>query len=226
MSGLFSRLPRAAIFDLDGTLLDTLEDLADSMNDALRRIAFPAHPLASYRQFVGDGAQVLAHRAVPEHHRDAATVGFVYTTYLECYKRRWNLKSRPYAGIPGLLDQCVESGLRLAVLSNKADEFTRLVVHGLLPNWPWAVVRGQLPHVPRKPAPDGALDVARELGIAPADCLFLGDSAIDIACARAAGMSSLGALWGFRPRSELEAADPDRLAASPDEVREFLTRKF
>jgi phosphoglycolate phosphatase len=222
MSGTGLRPPRAVIFDLDGTLLDTLEDLADSMNDALRRIAFPVHPIASYRHFVGDGPQMLARRAVPEHHRNTATVGVVYATYLECYQRRWSLKSRAYPGISGLLDHCVATGLRLAVLSNKADHFTRLVVSGLLPHWPWAVVRGQLDGVPRKPAPEGALAVARELGIAPAECLFLGDSAVDIACAHAAGMSSIGALWGFRPRAELESAGPDCLAASPDEVRKIL----
>jgi phosphoglycolate phosphatase len=215
---------RAIIFDLDGTLLDTLEDLADSMNDALRRIALPVHPLSAYRQFVGDGAQMLAHRAVPVHRRDPVTVDFAYSAYLECYARRWHLKSRAYPGIPELLDHCVTLGLRLAVLSNKADHFTRKVVSALLPHWPWSVIRGQVSGVPRKPAPDGAFAVARELGVAPAECLLLGDSAVDIACARTAGMASVGALWGFRPKSELESAGPDDLANSPAEVSCILRK--
>jgi phosphoglycolate phosphatase len=213
---------RAIIFDLDGTLVDTLEDIADSMNDALRLLAMPAHPIECYRQLVGDGAQRLAQRALPGWWCDTLTAEVLYDFYLRCYERRWRLKSRPYDGIASLLDACVAAGLKLAVLSNKADHFTRQVVLALLPDWEWAVLRGQLPRFPRKPAPDAALAIALEMGVAPEECLFLGDSAIDVECANAAGMYSIAALWGFRERAELEAASPRQIVHRPADVMAFL----
>ena len=216
-------MPGAIIFDLDGTLLDTLEDLADSMNDALRALGFPTHPMDAYRTFVGDGAQMLAQRAVPPAHAtDDVTVGAVYQAYLGAYGRRWALKSRPYDGVAGLLDTCVARGIQMAVFSNKADSFTQVVIRTLLPHWPWAVIRGQRADCPRKPAPDGALQVAAGMGLTPAQCWFLGDSGVDMACANAAGMRSFGALWGFRSRAELEEAQAGRLVASPDEMTRLL----
>ncbi len=217
-------MPGAIIFDLDGTLLDTLEDLADSMNDALRALGFPTHPLEAYRTFVGDGAQMLAQRAVPAAHaRDEVTVGAAYQAYLGAYGRRWSLKSRPYDGVRDLLDACVVRGVKLAVFSNKADPFTQVVIRTLLPDWPWSAIRGQRADCPRKPAPDGALQVASELGLDPGDCWFLGDSGVDMACANAAGMRGFGALWGFRSRAELEEAGAAHLVASPAEMQRLLT---
>ncbi len=214
---------KALIFDLDGTLLDTLGDLADSMNAALRSLGFPTHPLSAYRVFVGDGAQMLATRAVPAHWRaDDATVDAVYRAYLAAYDRHWHVNSPPYAGIPQLLDALVARGTRLAVLSNKADRFTHLVVEKLLPSWPWAAVRGQRADTARKPSPDGAFAIAEELGLSPQECAFLGDSGVDMACANAAGMLSLGALWGFRPQAELEEHGARHLVATPADVLPLL----
>lgn len=215
---------RAVIFDLDGTLLDTLEDIADAMNDALRELAMRGHALPAYRRFVGDGAQMLAARVVARPVADPLTIQTVYQRYLEAYGRRWHLKSRPYAGIDRLLDGCEAAGLGLAVLSNKADHFTRQVVERFLPRWSWLAVRGQRAGTPRKPAPDGALALADQMGVSPAECLFLGDSDVDVLCARSAGMWALGALWGFRPRAELEAAGAHALAATPLHARELILR--
>ena len=216
-------MPPVLLCDLDGTLLDTLEDLADAMNDALRAFGFPTHPLPGYRLKIGDGAQMLAARAVPAAHAtDAATVDAVYHAYLAAYERRWRFKTRPYDGIAELLDTCVRHGTRLAVYSNKPDRFTRLTVETLLPSWPWAVIRGQRPDTERKPAPDGALAVAAELGVDPAACAFLGDSEADMHCARAAGMTAIGALWGFRTAEEIAAAGAHHLAASPADVWRVL----
>lgn len=216
-------MPPLLICDLDGTLLDTLEDLADSMNDALRSFGFPLHAVDGYRRKIGDGAQLLAARAVPEAYAgDAATVDAVYRAYLGMYERRWRFKTRPYDGIAGLLDACVASGVQLAVYSNKPERFTRLTVEALLPAWPWAVIRGQRPDTARKPAPDGALAVAAELGIDPRVCAFLGDSEADMRCARAAGMTAIGALWGFRSEQEIVAAGAHQLAVAPGDVWELL----
>ncbi len=213
---------KAIIFDLDGTLLDTLGDLADSMNDALRRMAFPAHALPAYRQMVGDGAQTLATRALPAVHRDEATISKAYDLYRDSYSRRWDFDSPPFPGIPELLAALVERGVRLAVYSNKPDVFTQLVVAKLLPGWPWEVVLGQVEGTPKKPAPDGAVIVAKRLGLEPGEILFLGDSDVDILCANDAGMLSVGAGWGFRDREELRAAGAARLVDAPLEVLGLL----
>lgn len=216
-------MPALLLCDLDGTLLDTLEDLADSMNDALRSFGFPVHSLDGYRLKIGDGAQMLAQRAVPvAQARDAVTVDAVYQAYLAVYERRWRFKTRPYEGIAGLLDACVAAGLPIAVYSNKPDRFTRMTVEALLPSWPWAVIRGQRPETARKPAPDGALAVAAEVGVRPEDCVFLGDSEADMHCARAAGMTAIGALWGFRSREEIVAAGAHHVVAAPAAVWEVV----
>jgi phosphoglycolate phosphatase len=174
---------------------------------------------------VGDGAQLLAERAAPPAWRaDAAVVGEIYRRYVDCYGRRWHLNSPPFHGIPELLDACVARGRPIAVLSNKPEVFTQQVVCTLLARWPWAAIRGQRPGTPRKPAPDGAVAVARDLGLAPAECLFVGDSGVDMACASAAGMRGLGALWGYRDRSELTAAGARALVAHPAEVIPWLDR--
>ena len=218
-------MPPLLICDLDGTLLDTLEDLADSMNDALRSFGLPTYSVDGYRLKIGDGAQLLAARAVPEAHAgDAATVEAVYHAYLAAYERRWRFKTRPYAGIAGLLDACTRAGTRLAVYSNKPDRFTLLTVTTLLSDWSWAAIRGQRPDTPRKPAPDGALAVAAELGVPPRACVFLGDGEADMRCARAAGMTAIGALWGFRSEGEIRAAGAHHVAESPERVTELLGR--
>ena len=166
---------------------------------------------------------MLAARAVPEAHAaDPTTVDAVYRAYLDAYERRWRFKTRPYLGIAEMLDACAASGIRLAVYSNKPDRFTRLTVETLLPSWPWVVIRGQRPDTARKPAPDGALAVAAELGIAAHECAFLGDSEADMHCARSAGMTAIGALWGFRSEAEITAAGAHHLAASPSEVSRLL----
>src|SRR5512145_2696504 len=126
---------KAVLFDLDGTLLDTLQDIADACNAALARNGFPAHPVDAYRYFVGDGVPALVSRVVPPDRQDAATLGKMASAYREEYQQRWNATTRPYAGVPELLDELTARGLVLAVLSNKPDDFTRRCVSEFLPRW-------------------------------------------------------------------------------------------
>lgn len=214
---------RAVIFDLDGTLLDTLGCLAGTMDETLRSLGFVGPSREAYPHLIGDGAQVLARRALPAWwQRDDATAEAVYQTYLAVYERRWRLDSPPFPGIAELLDACMARDVALAVFSNKADAFTQKLVHFALGGRPWRVVRGQRPEAPRKPAPDGALAVARDLGVEPAQCLFLGDSDVDMRCARAAGMFAVGAQWGFRSAEELLAHGAHHIAAQPADVVAWL----
>jgi phosphoglycolate phosphatase len=124
-----------------------------------------------------------------------------------------------------VLERCRILGIKLAVYSNKSDHFANQVVRSLLAEWPWAAIRGQRPDVPRKPAPDGAILVAAELGVAAADCWFVGDSGVDIDCARGAQMRSFGCLWGFRTREELVQAGADHLVNQPRDLLAFLGEK-
>lgn len=211
---------KAVLFDLDGTLLDTLDDLADSMNASLRRFGFPPNTVDTYRYLVGDGLMNLVSRALPADHRDEATINNVVRAQWEEYSRNWANKTRPYEGIPELLDALQERGVVMCVLSNKPDDFTRIVVQKFLSKWKFAVVRGQEEDTPIKPDPSAANQIALRLGIANAEFLYVGDSNTDMRTANAAGMFAVGALWGFRPRDELLAAGAKALIEQP---RELLT---
>ncbi len=206
---------QAVLFDLDGTLLDSLDDLADAMNEALGQLGFPPHPSSAYRYFVGDGVEELAARALPEGHRDQTTIIQCFQRMRAIYRHRWNVKTRPYPGIPELLNGLTERGLKLTILSNKPDEFTRAMVEYYFASWPFSLVAGQKEEVPRKPDPAGALAIAEHLGIAPERFLYLGDTNTDMKTARAAGMFPVGVLWGFRGAEELRANGAEILIESP-----------
>jgi phosphoglycolate phosphatase len=210
--------PEAAVFDLDGTLLDTLEDLADSANEALETLGYPAHPTQSYRYFVGNGMEILIQRILPEKARTPSGLARGIEAMRDAYQRRWDNKTRPYAGVPELLDALAAAGLPLAILSNKPDDFTQLTVERLLARWDFAFVRGVRADTPPKPDPAGALDLARRLHVDPAACLYLGDTATDMQTANAAGMYALGAVWGFRTATELQEAGARALLETPLEM--------
>ena len=209
---------RAVLFDLDGTLLDTLDDLGDSINRALIRLDCPTHGREAFRYFVGEGVRMLVERALPAGRRDPATVETMLQFYREEYRKGWNLKTRIYEGIPGMLDDLVARKLTLGVLSNKPQDMTTECVEGYLARWPFAVVFGQREHVARKPDPQGALEAADVMEVKPAEVLYLGDTATDMDTARAAGMFAVGASWGFRPVEDRLAHGAQAIAHHPREV--------
>lgn len=213
---------KAVLFDLDGTLLDTLEDLADSMNAALASLDFPVHPIDAYRFFVGDGMDKLVQRVLPAAMRDDATHSRLKTAMEEEYGRRWNAKSRPYPGVPELLSGLQQRRLPMVVLSNKPEPFTLQAVAELLPQWNFSIVRGARPNVPTKPDPTAAVEIATALDIPPAAFLYLGDTNTDMQTARAAGMYALGAAWGFRPGEELVESGAQHLLQRPGELLDLL----
>jgi phosphoglycolate phosphatase len=213
---------KAILFDLDGTLLDTLDDLADSSNAALDAMNLPSHPVTDYRYFVGDGLENLVRRIMGTRASDPAAVARGVELARQEYARRWCDKSKPYPGIPELLDQLTAQRIPMTVFSNKPDEFTQLCIARLLPNWHFAVVLGASAAFPKKPDPAGALAVAAKLGVAPADILYLGDTNTDMRTAVAAGMYPVGALWGFRTAEELRDAGAAVLVKSPMDVLDVL----
>jgi phosphoglycolate phosphatase len=213
---------RAILFDLDGTLLDTLEDIGNAMNRVLSAHKFPPHPIDAYRFFVGDGEVRLVTRALPEDKRDKETIHSCLEAYRTDYNLNWDVKTKPYDGVAEMLDALTARGLKRAVLSNKPHELTQRCVTTLLPNWGFDVILGQRDGVPLKPDPTAALEAAHTLDISPADFLYLGDTAVDIQMAITAGMLPVGVLWGFRTEEELRTSGAKVLIERPLEILEVL----
>ncbi len=213
---------KAVLFDLDGTLLDTIDDLADSMNSVLERYGFPKHGVDEYKYFVGDGMDILVRRALPEPCKDEALIAGCVAAMKEEYSYRWAEKTRPYDGIPALLDAFSSSGIRLSILSNKPHEPTGIVVSRMLADWKFEEVVGVRDGIPRKPDPTAALSIAESLGIAPDEFLYLGDTNTDMKTAVAAGMFPAGAVWGFRTAGELIEAGARILVMHPADLLNFI----
>lgn len=213
---------RGVAFDFDGTLLDTLQDLAESVNCVLGRSGFPQHTLDEYRHFVGAGIEDLARRVLPEGHRDEATVTRTLAEVRQEYHRRWPDNTHPYDGIPELLDALAARGIAMAIVTNKPDDSTRQMAASLLPRWKFDVIIAATPDLPRKPDPKGALEAARTMGLPPEAILYVGDSDIDMRTASAAGMFPVGALWGFRSADELRKSGAGALISHPLELLDLL----
>jgi phosphoglycolate phosphatase len=210
------------LFDLDGTLVDSLADLADSMNRVLTRHGLPSHPVQAYRYFVGEGIVKLVQRALPVEARQPDLIEECVREMREEYALHWADTTKPYPGIAELLDALTARQIEMAILSNKPDELTREVVRTLLPKWHFAVVAGARETIPRKPDPAGALRIADLLHRNPADFLYLGDTNTDMQTARGAGMFAIGALWGFRTAEELKKNGAQTLLSVPIELCRLL----
>jgi phosphoglycolate phosphatase len=212
----------AVLFDLDGTLLDSIEDLTDSMNIVLDGFGFPGHDAEACKNFVGDGVEMFALRALPENRRDEATVAQCAAEMRAEYRKRWSLRTRPYDGIPELLDDLTLRHLKLAVLSNKPEESTKEMVAELLSKWRFYPVAGARSSVPKKPDPILAIEISQQLRVPADKFLYLGDTGTDMKTARGAGMFAVGALWGFRTAEELKDTGAEVLVAHPSEVLQLL----
>jgi len=213
---------QAVLFDLDGTLLNTLTDLADAMNASLAHFGYPPHPVDAYKYFIGDAVETEAKRALPESARQPETIKKVADFSEQIYDKCWHKNTKPYPGIPELLSNLTKRGLPLTVLSNKPDCFTKIMVKRLLPDYRFEIVRGALPDVPIKPDPAAALQIARQLKIPPEQFLYLGDTNTDMKTAVAAGMFPLGCLWGYRTAGELLESGAKVLVQTPEEVLGIL----
>ncbi len=213
---------KAVLFDLDGTLLDTLRDLAEAMNFVLRSRNLPEHPLEKYRYYVGEGATILVKKALPDNMRDPETVQEILKEYLDRYSKKWDIHTRPYPGIPDLLDRLQGEQIILTILSNKMHDFTLQCTRKFLGKWDFARVYGERPPIPRKPDPAGALKIAKELKIKPENFIYLGDTAIDMKTANRAGMFPVGVTWGFRPKEELIDAGAEAIIEAPEELYSLI----
>ena len=202
--------------------MDTLQDIADSVNRVLRAKGFPTHTLDAFRFFVGDGSRTLIERALPENERSDDSIEHHLRAFKNDYANAWDVNTQPYAGISELLSTLVHNRIRMAVCSNKPHEFTVLCVQKMLHLWRFDTIIGHSSQYPKKPAPDSALAIAHDMGISPSEVLFVGDSGVDMQTAVAAGMLPVGAAWGFRPAQELLENGCRFLAHSPLDVMKVI----
>ena len=212
---------QTVIFDLDGTLLDTIQDLADAGNWVCRRNGWPEHSVEEFKQMVGGGIPDLVKRFSPEGSRSSLLLACTIAKFTEYYGAHNMDKTRPYDGIPELLARLGERGVTLAVYSNKADGFSREIVEHYFPGV-FQLVRGHIKGTPVKPDPAGIHAVLQELAADPAQTLFVGDSNVDVYTGHNGGLTVCGVTWGFRGRQELESAGADRLADTPAELGDYI----
>lgn len=210
------------VFDLDGTLLDTLGDLAAAGNHALSAMGFAPHPVNSYKQMVGHGMPKLVENMLPETCQGESTRQMALCIFQKYYTAHMNDLTLPYPGIPEMLQQLKAAGVRLSLLSNKAHHFVQPIVAQHFGEGVFDVVLGLQEGVPAKPNPTALQEVMRQMGAAPATTLYVGDSDVDMITAANAGVSSCGVLWGFRTKKELQDAGATMLAEDVTQLTEII----
>jgi len=208
------------IFDLDGTLIESLTSIVASMNSILKNNGFPTHPFEDYRMFVGDGVEKLVERALPDSGKEMA---LKFTEeYVRIYTDTWREKTIPFDGIIEMLNELKMKGKTLMILSNKRDDLTKLQVNELFPEISFSDVRGAIADIPKKPDPLTALKMVNSAGSKPGETIFIGDSGVDMLTGVNAGMTSGGVLWGFRSREELKRDGANFLFQTPLDIVKTL----
>jgi phosphoglycolate phosphatase len=213
---------KGIIFDLDGTLADTLTDIANSMNRVLQKRGYPVHQAEEYKYLIGRGLENLVTTSLPAESRLPSIISACLASLIEDYHDNCLVHTHLYPGIESLLFRLQDLGLKLAVFSNKADDLTRIIVQSLLPGIRFGKIVGARPDYPKKPDPSGARLISDYLKITPEQMIYLGDSDVDMLTARAAGMLAVGVLWGFRTKEELLLNGADHLLNDPFELMELL----
>ena len=212
------------IFDLDGTLLNTLADLATSVNFALKKNGFPQHDIGDYNFFIGNGINKLIERALPESNRDDETIHLIKKEFLLYYSNHNTDLTIPYEGIYLLLQKLQTKGIKLAVASNKYHEGTVKLIKHYFPDINFVAVLGQRENIPVKPNPMIVNEILSISGIKADKTLYVGDSGVDMETAKNGGITAIGVTWGFRPREELDNFSPDYIIYYPFEIMRIAER--
>lgn len=213
---------KAVVFDLDGTLINSVDDLGSAVNRTLQANNLPTHELGEYNKFIGDGAEMMVKRALPEDKRDEETVKKCLKQFLDDYFENYTVHTKPYPGISSLLDALEKKNIKFAVLTNKPNAVSQKIVEELFPDRHFELVVGQKEGLARKPDPSGALLISKTLRIKPEDIVYLGDSGVDMQTAKSAGMLPVGVLWGFRDFDELKSNGADILIDKPTDILKLV----
>jgi phosphoglycolate phosphatase len=217
---------KCIIFDLDGTLVNTLGDISAATNHALAGAGFPVLPRERYAEIAGQGLRKLISLALPPAAVDEKTVDTLFHNTLVYYRTHPADYSEPYPGIPELIAELRNKRIKTAVLSNKADVLSQMVIGKFFPLGSFNIIRGEMPNFPRKPDPTSTWEIITELDSSPRETLFVGDSEVDVETAHAAECSILGVSWGFRGKKSLEAAGADRIIDTPEEMLDLLSIRY
>jgi len=212
---------KAVIFDLDGTLIDSIQDIALCTNQVLEKLGHKTHPLDAYQNFVGDGALMLISNALQDNVSEK-TIEKALELFKNIYGDKIHKNTKPYIGIYEMLDSIKHIDLHLTILSNKPHPFTVEFINHFFKDYPFVEVHGQKEDVPKKPHPQGALNIAKSLNLDPKDIIFVGDTPTDIKTAKNAGMYSVGVSWGYRGVEELQQAQADIIAKDPQHLAQIL----
>ena len=215
-------MKKLVIFDLDGTLLDTIADLAESANYALKQLGYPTHDVETIRTFVGNGINKLLERALPSHEQTEENVIRMRSHFVPYYDVHNADLSNPYPGIVSLLEDLQAKGIQIAVASNKYQEATVKLVKQYFPNIDFVEILGQREGINVKPDPSIVFDILQKANLSKENVLYVGDSGVDMQTAINAGVDAVGVTWGFRPRAELESFRPMGLIDKAEDLLEFI----
>lgn len=215
-------MKKLVIFDLDGTLLDTIADLAESANYALKQLDYPTHPVDAIRTFVGNGINKLLERALPAHEQTEENIMRMRSHFVPYYDIHNADLSTPYPGIVSLLEDLQAKGILIAVASNKYQKATVKLVKQYFPNIDFVEILGQREGINVKPDPSIVFDILQKADVSKEDILYVGDSGVDMQTAINAGVDAVGVTWGFRPRAELESFRPMGLIDKAEDLLEFI----
>jgi phosphoglycolate phosphatase len=205
---------KGVIFDLDGTLVNSLEDIADAMNSVLQDLNYPTHSYDDYQYFIGSGLRNLVSKSLPENHNDENQIERCYDLMVEVYRDNCTNQTKPYNGIVELLDELKSRNIKLSVFSNKADALTKEISAFLFPGYFDPIVGLSIESL-KKPNPFEAIEISKSLELKPEEMIFVGDSGIDMQTATNANMFAVGVLWGYRPEEELMANGANHILNHP-----------
>lgn len=216
---------KACIFDLDGTIINTLESLTYAVNESLRELGFPDTDVEHVRSFIGHGGRNLIRAAISMYSEpDEAAIDNAYRTYKRIFSEFCTYRIAAYEGVPETLDEIKSRGIKLAVISNKSQEGVDACIHKVYGDELFDIIWGERPGIPLKPDPAGIISLAGELGVKTGECLYIGDGETDMQGGRAAGCITVGVTWGFRPRTVLEENHPDYIIDSMDELMPIVSQ--
>jgi phosphoglycolate phosphatase len=213
---------KGVIFDLDGTLVNSLEDITNAMNTVLKQYGFPTHSVQVCQSFIGHGVRDLVVKALPKENKNEEWINRCFHEMLAVYRENCTIKTNMYQGISDLLDELTARKFKLAVFSNKADELTKKVVKSVFSKWNFEVVEGLKLEVLKKPNPTVAIEISKKLAIPVKKIIFIGDTDVDIITAKNAGMFPVGVVWGYRTKEELIESGAKYILENPLDLVKIL----